>query len=102
MGVDPTVIPSVSQDASRTGMGGQTNILTDTGMDDALPTEMPERPSAPPGAPGSPGSPGSPAATQARLAPVVYPPETLPQGVSFDAQTGLFQANIRSKAGKFI
>lgn len=40
------------------------------------------------------------------LAPVAQyippPPEVLPQGVSFDSTSGLYQANIRGRTGKFI
>jgi hypothetical protein len=38
----------------------------------------------------------------APTAPDAHLPEVLPQGVSFDAQTGLFQSNIKSKAGRFV
>lgn len=39
----------------------------------------------------------------APVAAVVPPaPEILPQGVSFDSSSGLFQSNIKSKAGRFV
>eukprot|EP00929_Paragymnodinium_shiwhaense_P091509 TRINITY_DN51428_c0_g2_i1.p1 TRINITY_DN51428_c0_g2~~TRINITY_DN51428_c0_g2_i1.p1 ORF type:complete len:323 (-),score=57.84 TRINITY_DN51428_c0_g2_i1:149-1117(-) len=46
--------------------------------------------------------PDTPSATEEEEFPLAHVPDVLPQGVSYDAASNSFQANIRVSSGKFI